>query len=105
MLPQLGEALRSGPLRSLHGVIEDVEVIFVGAPRRECGVQGRVTCNGTSDFGLHATNDMVRKGYKECTSLRIINKVATTIYLLEGLLPEVQEQNLIRFIGQVHLTC
>lgn len=27
-------------------------------PYCTCGVQGRVTMNGTSDFGLHATNDM-----------------------------------------------
>ena len=42
-------------------------------PYCECGVQGRVTCNGTSDFGLHATNDMVHpSGTKSVADLEEI---------------------------------
>ena len=44
---------------------------------------------GSSTSTSTRLKEMVRKGYKECTVLRVINKVATTIYLLEGLLPEV----------------
>ena len=36
----------------------------------------------------------------------VIDQVpGATLQVPEGLLPEVQEQNLIRFIGQVHLSC
>lgn len=35
---------------------------------------------------IDATNDMVRRGYKECTPMYVLNKVATVIYLLEGIL-------------------
>ena len=37
---------------------------------------------------------MTRKGYKEVTSIRLINKVSTIINLLEGLLPTVPEENM-----------
>ena len=38
--------------------------------------------------------EMTRRGYKEVTSLRLINKVSTVIYLLEGLLPTVPEEKM-----------
>lgn len=38
--------------------------------------------------------EMTRKGYKEVTSLRLINKVSTIIYLLEGTLPLVPEEKM-----------
>lgn len=33
--------------------------------------------------------EMTRRGYKEVTSIRLINKVSSIIYLLEGLLPKI----------------
>ena len=45
------------------------------------------------DKYVEATADMTRKGYKEATTIRIINKVATTIYLLEGLLPKMAPES------------
>ncbi len=41
------------------------------------------------DRYVDALVEMTRRGYKEVTSLRLINKVSTIIYLLEGLLPLV----------------
>lgn len=38
--------------------------------------------------------EMTRRGYKEVTSLRLINKVSTIIYLLEGMLPLVPEEKM-----------
>ena len=38
--------------------------------------------------------EMTRKGYKEVTSLRLISKVSTIAYLLEGLLPSVPDEKL-----------
>jgi len=38
--------------------------------------------------------EMTRKGYKEVTSIRLINKVSTIIYLLEGLLPTLSEDKM-----------
>eukprot|EP00592_Proboscia_alata_P015189 CAMPEP_0194394788 /NCGR_PEP_ID=MMETSP0174-20130528/124051_1 /TAXON_ID=216777 /ORGANISM="Proboscia alata, Strain PI-D3" /LENGTH=2316 /DNA_ID=CAMNT_0039190629 /DNA_START=658 /DNA_END=7604 /DNA_ORIENTATION=+ len=38
--------------------------------------------------------EMTRRGYKEVTSIRLINKVSTIIYLLEGLLPSIPEDKL-----------
>lgn len=38
--------------------------------------------------------EMTRRGYKEVTKLRLINKVGTIIYLLEGLLPTVSEERM-----------
>jgi dynein heavy chain len=43
------------------------------------------------DRYVDALVDMTRRGYKEVTSLRLINKVSTIIYLLEGLLPLVPD--------------
>jgi len=38
--------------------------------------------------------EMTRRGYKEVTSIRLINKVSTIIYLLEGLLPRIPTSKL-----------
>ena len=38
--------------------------------------------------------EMTRRGYKEVTSIRLINKVSTIIYLLEGLLPTIPDDKL-----------
>ena len=44
---------------------------------------------GLFDKYVEPLVEMTRKGFKEVTSLRLINKVATIIYLLEGLLPTI----------------
>ena len=46
------------------------------------------------DRYIDALVDMTRRGYKEVTRIRLINKVSTIIYLLEGLLPSVPEEKL-----------
>ena len=69
-------------------------------PLVETWVQGRQ--NSTEKNNLPSLFDryvdtlveMTRRGYKEVTSLRLINKVSTIIYLLEGLLPLVPEGKL-----------
>ncbi|CAB1116950.1 unnamed protein product [Ectocarpus sp. CCAP 1310/34] len=38
---------------------------------------------------VEATRTIVRKGFKEVTPLRVLNKVCTIVYLLEGLLEDV----------------
>ncbi|CAM9107555.1 unnamed protein product [Discosporangium mesarthrocarpum] len=38
---------------------------------------------------IEATSTVVRKGFKEVTPLRVLNKVCTIVYLLEGLLESV----------------
>ena len=35
---------------------------------------------------IDATNESVRKGFKECTPMYLLNKVSTIVYLMEGLL-------------------
>jgi dynein heavy chain len=35
---------------------------------------------------IDATNESVRKGFKECTPMYLLNKVSTIVYLLEGML-------------------
>jgi dynein heavy chain, axonemal len=42
---------------------------------------------------IDATANLVRKGYKEVTPLRILNKVCTIVYLLEGLLDNSSSSN------------
>ena len=44
---------------------------------------------------VEALVEMTQRGYKEVTSIRLINKVSTIIYLLEGLLPTIPEDKLI----------
>ncbi|CAM9279490.1 unnamed protein product [Choristocarpus tenellus] len=41
------------------------------------------------DKYIEATSTIVRKGFKEVTPLRVLNKVCTIVYLLEGLLESV----------------
>lgn len=56
------------------------------------GSGGSLLCLSTQSKGLICAN--------------VIDQDAgATLQVPEGLLPEVQEQNLIRFIGQVHLSC
>lgn len=56
------------------------------------GSGGSLLCLSTQSRGLICAN--------------VIDQDASaTLQVPDGLLPEVQEQNLIRFIGQVHLTC
>jgi dynein heavy chain len=38
---------------------------------------------------VDATNELVRKGFKECTPMYLLNKVSTIVYLMEGLLETV----------------
>lgn len=49
---------------------------------------------GLFDKYVDTLVEMVRKGYKEVTDIRLINKVATIIYLLEGLLPTIAEDKI-----------
>lgn len=42
---------------------------------------------------IDTTFDALRKGFKECVSLYLLNKVATVIYLLEGLLETIPPEN------------
>jgi dynein heavy chain len=49
---------------------------------------------GLFDKYVDTLVEMTRKGYKEVTSIRLINKVATIIYLLEGLLPTIPEDKI-----------
>ena len=44
---------------------------------------------GFFDKYIEGTADVVRRGYKECTPMYILNKVSTIIYLLEGLLETI----------------
>lgn len=44
---------------------------------------------GFFDKYIDSTNEMVRRGFKECCPLYLLNKVATIIYLLEGLLETI----------------
>jgi len=43
---------------------------------------------------IETLQEMTRRGYKEVTNIRIINKVSTIIYLLEGLLSSIPEDKL-----------
>ena len=42
---------------------------------------------------VDATNEAVRKGFKECTPIYLLNKVSTIIYILEGLLESIPCEN------------
>jgi len=46
------------------------------------------------DRYVDALVEMTRRGYKEVTRIRLINKVSTIIYLLEGILPLVPEERM-----------
>lgn len=41
------------------------------------------------DKYIDATNEMVRRGFKECTPLYLLNKVSTIVFLLEALLESI----------------
>ena len=56
------------------------------------GSGGSLLCLSTQSRGLICANV-------------IDHDARATLQVPDGLLPEVQEQNLIRFIGQVHLSC
>ena len=66
-------------------------------PLVETWVQGRESSTERNnlpslfDRYVDALVEMTRRGYKEVTSIRLINKVSTIISLLEGLLPLVPE--------------
>lgn len=66
-------------------------------PLVETWVQGREISTEKNnlpslfDRYVDALVEMTRRGYKEVTSIRLINKVSTIIYLLEGLLPLVPD--------------
>lgn len=47
------------------------------------------TLPGLFDKYIDATNESVRKGFKECTPMYLLNKVSTIVYLMEGLLETV----------------
>ena len=44
---------------------------------------------GLFDKYINTVMDVVRRGYKECTPIYLLNKVSTIIYLMEGLLETV----------------
>lgn len=48
--------------------------------------------------------EMTRRGYKEVTSLRLINKVSTLVYLLEGMLPQIPEDKVTAEIIEMTFT-
>jgi dynein heavy chain len=49
----------------------------------------KATLPGLFEKYVDATNDSVRRGFKECTPIYLLNKVATIIYLLESLLESI----------------
>jgi AAA domain (dynein-related subfamily). len=48
--------------------------------------------------------EMTRRGYKEVTSLRLINKVSTLVFLLEGMLPQIPEDKITAEIMEMIFT-
>ena len=69
-------------------------------PFMETWVQGRESVTEKNflpalfDRYIDTLVEMTRKGYKEVTRLRLINKVSTIIFLLEGILPSVPENRM-----------
>lgn len=58
------------------------------------------------DTYIDATNESIRKGFKECTPLYLLNKVATIIYLLEGLLESIPpEKKSLDVIENIFIYC
>ena len=53
------------------------------------GGQEKANLPGLFEKYVDATNEAVRKGFKECTPIYLLNKVSTIIYLLEGLLESI----------------
>jgi dynein heavy chain len=55
---------------------------------------------------IDATNDSVRRGFKECTPMYLLNKVSTIVYLLEGMLEAIPyEKKAADIIENVFLFC
>ncbi|KAL7445854.1 hypothetical protein ACHAXM_010428 [Skeletonema potamos] len=82
---------------SRAGILYINEVDVGWRPLVETWVQGRENSTERNnlpslfDRYIEALVEMTRRGYKEVTSVRLINKVSTLIYLLEGMLPLVPE--------------
>ena len=57
------------------------------------GGQEKANLPGLFEKYVDATTEAVRKGFKECTPMYLLNKVSTIIYLLEGLLESVPYDN------------
>jgi dynein heavy chain, axonemal len=57
------------------------------------GGQEKAALPGLFEKYVDATNEAVRKGFKECTPLYLLNKVTTIICLLEGLLETIPTDN------------
>ena len=57
------------------------------------GGQEKANLPGLFEKYVDATNEAVRKGFKECTPMYLLNKVSTIIYLLEGLLESIPYDN------------
>lgn len=85
---------------SRAGILFINEVDVGWRPLVETWVQGRENATERNnlpslfDRYVDALVEMTRRGYKEVTSVRLINKVSTILYLLEGLLPLVPEGKL-----------
>lgn len=82
---------------SRAGILYINEVDVGWRPLVETWVQSRESATEKNnlpslfDRYIEALVEMTRRGYKEVTSIRLINKVSTLIYLLEGMLPLVPE--------------
>lgn len=82
---------------SRAGILYINEIDVGWRPLVETWVQGRENSTEKNnlpslfDRYVDALVEMTRRGYKEVTSIRLINKVSTIIYLLEGLLPLVPD--------------
>jgi len=58
------------------------------------------------DKYIDATNESIRKGFKECTPMYLLNKVSTIVYLLEGLLESIPyDKKAADIIENVFLFC
>lgn len=58
------------------------------------------------DKYIEATNESVRKGFKECTPMYLLNKVCTIVYLMEGLLESIPyEKKAIDLIENLFIFC
>lgn len=82
---------------SRAGILYINEIDVGWRPLVETWVQGRENSTEKNnlpslfDRYVDTLADMTRTSYKEVTSIRLINKVSTIIYLLEGLLPLVPD--------------
>lgn len=85
---------------SRAGILYINETDIGWRPFMETWVQGRESATEKNflpalfDRYVDTLVEMTRRGYKEVTKLRLINKVSTIIYLLEGLLPTVSEERM-----------